>query len=140
MDEFKKIASLGRSYGIEIEPISPGEAGEMWPMMRIDDLVGGLYIPQDAQMVPHLAASALARGAEMGGATLIENVSVTGVRHEGGAVTGVSTDRGDVACEYVVNAAGMWSRALGTSAGVKVPLMAAEHMYLGCVDIFSVAK
>ena len=130
MDEFRKIASLGRSYGIEIEPISPGEAGEMWPMMRIEDLVGGLYIPQDAQMVPHLAAAALARGAEMSGVALVENVSVTGILHDDGAVTGVSTDAGDIACEYVVNAAGMWSRDLGMTAGVKVPLMAAEHMYL----------
>ena len=130
MDEFRKIASLGRSYGIEIEPISPGEAGEMWPMMRIDDLVGGLYIPRDAQMVPHLAAAALARGAEMAGAQLFENVSVTGILQDRGAVTGVSTDQGDIACDYVVIAAGMWSRDLGLDAGVKVPLMAAEHMYL----------
>ncbi len=130
MDEFRKIASLARSYGIEIEPISPGEAGEMWPMMRIDDLVGGLYIPRDAQMVPHLAAAALARGAEMAGAALFENVSVTSILQDRGAVTGVSTDMGDIACEYVVIAAGMWSRDIGLSAGVKVPLMAAEHMYL----------
>ena len=72
-------------------------------------------------MVPHLAAAALARGAEMAGAQLFENVSVTGILQDRGAVTGVSTDMGDIACEYVVIAAGMWSRDIGLSAGVKVP-------------------
>ncbi|SVE56554.1 uncharacterized protein METZ01_LOCUS509408, partial [marine metagenome] len=47
-----------------------------------------------------------------------------------GAVSGVSTNLGEVKCEYVVCAAGMWSRDVGMLAGVNIPLHAAEHMYL----------
>ena len=130
MDELKKIVSLGRAYGIEIEPISPGDAGEMWPLMRTEDLVGGVSIPKDGQTLPDKTALALAKGATDGGASVHEHVKVTGISASKGAVAIVSTDRGDIGCEIVVNCAGMWAREIGLMCGVKVPLHAAEHMYL----------
>ena len=130
MDELRRILSLGRSYGIEIETITPREAGEKWPLMSTDGVVGGLFIPKDGQTIPTSTGMALARGAETGGASIFENTRVTGVSQRDGAVSGVSTDRGDISCEVVVNCAGMWSREIGLMCGVKVPLHAAEHMYL----------
>ena len=130
MDELKRTLSLGRCYGIEIHEISAEDAGTMWPLMRTDDLKGGIYIPKDGHAIPASAALSVARGAEMGGGRIVENVQVTGVNRKDGAVTGVSTDRGDIECEVVVCAAGMWSRQLGLSAGVDIPLHGAEHMWL----------
>ena len=130
MDELKRILSLGRCYGIEIHEITAEDAGTMWPLMRTEDLKGGIYIPDDGQAIPASAALSVARGAEMGGTRIIENVQVTGVTQDAGTVTGVSTDRGDIECEVVVCAAGMWSRQLGLSAGVDIPLYGAEHMWL----------
>jgi 4-methylaminobutanoate oxidase (formaldehyde-forming) len=66
----------------------------------------------------------------MQGATLIENVPVTGFLKKGGAVAGVRTAYGDIECEYVVNCAGMWARQLAADVGVNIPLQAAEHYYL----------
>ena len=130
MDELRKIASLGRSFGIEIEPITLREAGEMWPLMRTDDLVGAVHIPKDGQTVPEETAKAMASAASAAGASLIEEVKVTGIGQRAGAVTGVSTDEGDIECEVVVNCGGMWAREIGKMCGVNVPLHAAEHMYL----------
>jgi len=130
MDELKKIASLGRSFGIEIEPISLREAGEMWPLMRTDDLVGATHIPKDGQTLPEETAKAMAAGAAEAGVSLFEEVTVTGISHRRDAVTGVSTDHGDIECELVVNCGGMWAREIGKMCGVNVPLHAAEHMYL----------
>lgn len=130
MDELRRILSLGRCYGIEIHEITPSEAGRMWPLMRTDDIRGGIYIPKDGQVIPASAALSIARGAELGGARVVENVQVTGVTSNAGVITGVSTDRGNIECEVVVCAAGMWSRQLGLSAGVDIPLHAAEHMWL----------
>ena len=130
MDELKMITSLARVFGIEIEPITIREAGEMWPLMRTDDLVGAIYIPRDGQTLPAETAKAMAKGAADGGASIFEGVKVTAIRRRGGAVTGVSTDRGDIECEVVVNCGGMWAREIGLMCGVAVPLHAAEHMYL----------
>nr|ABZ09414.1 putative glycine cleavage T-protein (aminomethyl transferase) [uncultured marine microorganism HF4000_APKG8C21] len=130
IDELKRIISLGRSFGIAMEEISPREAAEMWPLMRTDDLVGAVYIPGDGQTIPSNTAMAMAKGATNGGASIFENVMVTGVHQRRGAGYGVSTDVGDIACEVVVNCGGMWARDIGLMCGVDIPLHAAEHMYL----------
>ncbi|MCI0811129.1 MAG: FAD-dependent oxidoreductase, partial [Chloroflexi bacterium] len=130
MDELKKITSLARIIGIEIEPITNREVGEMWPLMQTDDLVGAIHIVKDGQTLPTETAKAMAKGAADGGASIFEGVQVTSIRQRGGAVTGVSTDRGDIECEVVVNCGGMWAREIGLMCGVAVPLFAAEHMYL----------
>ena len=130
MDELKKITSLARVSGIEIEPITIREAGEMWPLMRTDDLVGAIHVLKDGQTLPTETAKAMAKGAADGGAFIFEGVKVTAIRRRGGAVTGVSTDRGEIECEVVVNCGGMWAREIGLMCGVAVPLHAAEHMYL----------
>ena len=130
LTELKRGASMARCFGVEVEVISPGEAGRRWPLMRTDDLAGAVWIPGDGRTNPIDTTLALARGARNGGATILENVTVTGVRRERGAATGVSTADGDIACEVVVNCAGMWGRDVGRMAGVHVPLHAAEHFYI----------
>jgi len=128
--ELKRGASMARCFGVDVEVIAPSEAGRLWPLMRTDDLAGAVWIPGDGRTNPIDTTLALARGARAGGATLLENVTVTGVRRDRGAATGVHTDQGDIACEVVVNCAGMWGREVGRMAGVNVPLHAAEHFYI----------
>ena len=130
MDELKRAVSMARGFGVQIEQISLQEAGEMWPLMRTDDLVGAIYIPDDGQTVPPLTTKALAIGATKRGAAVFENVRVTGIARRNGAVAAVSTDSGEIACEAAVNCAGMWAREIGAMCGVRVPLHAADHAYL----------
>ena len=130
MDELRHIVSLGRVFGIEIHEITPREAGERLPLIITDDIVGAIYIPKDGQAVPGDAATAMAAAAESAGASIFEETKVTAIHRRNGAVSGVSTPRGDVECEYVVNCAGMWAREVGLMCGVAVPSQAAEHMYL----------
>src|SRR5499433_4317058 len=128
--ELKRGASMARCFGVEIDLISPREAGRLWPLMRTDDLAGAVWIPRDGRTNPIDTTLALAKGARQGGATIVENVAVSGVHRHRGAATGVATDRGDVSCEIVVNCAGMWGREVGRMAGVNVPLHASEHFYI----------
>ncbi|MBI2206087.1 MAG: GcvT family protein [Candidatus Rokubacteria bacterium] len=128
--ELKRAASMARAFGVDIEPITPAEARRRWPLIQIDDLVGAVWIPRDGRTNPIDTTQALARGARLGGAKILENVAVTGVDGENGVVTGVRTPAGRIACEYVVNAAGMWAREVGRMAGVAVPLHASEHFYI----------
>jgi 4-methylaminobutanoate oxidase (formaldehyde-forming) len=130
MVELRRGASMARCFDVEAEVIEPREAGRRWPLMRTDDLVGALWIPRDGRTNPIDTARALARGARLAGATIIENVKVTGITVRDGGVAGVVTDRGPIACEAVVNCAGMWGREIGRLAGVTVPLHASEHFYI----------
>jgi glycine cleavage system aminomethyltransferase T/glycine/D-amino acid oxidase-like deaminating enzyme len=135
MVQLMRSASMARAFGVEVERISPEEAGKLWPPMRTDDLVGAVWIPGDGSANPTDLTQALAKGARMGGARVFEKIRVTGIRTEGGAVSGVETASGDIACEIVVNCAGQWGREVGRMCGVTVPLFSCEHMYIVAKDI-----
>jgi glycine cleavage system aminomethyltransferase T len=66
----------------------------------------------------------------MGGAQIFENIEVNGILVERGRATGVITAHGAIAADYVVIAAGMWSRQLAASCDVDIPLQACEHFYI----------
>jgi 4-methylaminobutanoate oxidase (formaldehyde-forming) len=83
---------------------------------------------------------ALAKGAKMGGAKIFENVMVTDIKTEKGAVCGVTTDQGDIKSEYVVNCAGMWGLQIGQMVNVSIPLHAAEHMHAVTLPIEGLKK
>jgi len=130
MIQLERNAALARSYGIDAEVISAKRAGERYPLMRTDDLVGAVWIPGDGKANPADITQALARGARAGGAGIHEGVKVTGVLLDRGGVVGVETSQGPIATEILVNCAGMWARELGRMSGVTVPLHACEHMYI----------
>ncbi|MDP7346133.1 MAG: FAD-binding oxidoreductase, partial [Anaerolineales bacterium] len=134
-EELKRGASMAKCFGVEVEIISAAEAARMWPLMNARDLVGAVYLPHDGQTDPTDTTLALAKGAQMGGATIVEQVAVTGIHRKNGRVTGVATSRGDVLADTVVNCAGMWAQHLGALCGVNVPLHAAEHFYIVTVPI-----
>jgi len=130
MQVLRKQAALARSFGVEVEVIDAKRAGELYPLLRTDDLHGGLWIPGDGKANPADLTMSLAKGARNRGVRIVEGVEVTGVLSERGQVTGVRTAQGDVTCEIVVNCAGQWARQFGRLAGVNVPLYSAEHFYV----------
>ncbi|MBS1200379.1 MAG: Sarcosine dehydrogenase [Proteobacteria bacterium] len=130
LEEYRRVAAFNRYCGIDVHEISSQEIGALFPLARTDDLLAGFYVEEDGRADPVGVTMALAKGAKLQGARLVEGVAVTGILKSRGTVTGVSTTQGDVEAEYVVNCAGMWARQLGERAGVNVPLQAAEHYYL----------
>lgn len=130
LEEMRRSASFMRTRGIDCNEISIEKAKELWPLAKFDDVIAAFYTPEDGRANPVDLTMSLARGAKMGGANIIEGVSVTGIKKANGKVTGVSTELGDIDATYVVNCAGMWARQFGEMAGVNLPLQAAEHYYL----------
>jgi heterotetrameric sarcosine oxidase gamma subunit len=130
LEEYHRVAALNRHCGVDVHEISAAEVKELFPLARVDDVLAGFYVKEDGRVNPVDATMALARGARMQGARVIEGVRVTEVLQEKGRVSGVRTTRGDIESEFVVNCAGMWARQLGAGAGVNVPNQAAEHYYL----------
>ncbi len=130
LTEIKRMAALGRCFGVEVHELAPSEVLDIWPLMDVSRIKGAIYIPGDGQTNPVDTTMALAKGARAGGATILEETHVTAINQSGGRVTSVSTNRGDIACETVVNCGGVWAREIGRMAGVNVPLYAAEHMYV----------
>ena len=130
LEELKRGASMARCFGLEVQILSAGEARERWPLLAIDDVVGAVYLPKDGRTNPVDTTQALARGARMRGARIIEGVKVTGILRSHRRVAGVATEAGEIRADVVVNCAGMWAREVGALADVSVPLHAAEHFYI----------
>lgn len=128
--EIKRQATTARSFGLEMELLTPREALDLWPLMDIKDLVGAAMLPTDGQANPSDITRSLARGARMHGAKLVENTSVTDVLIESGSVAGVKVGEHIIRCEKLVNCAGQWSKTLGSLSGVNIPLQAMQHQYL----------
>jgi len=126
----RRRADYCRGHGVSTEEISAAEVKKMWPLFYTDDIIAGFYTAEDGRVNPVDATMALAKGAKVGGARILEETRVTGIKREKGRVTGVVTEKGEIEAEYVVNCGGMWARELGKMAGVNVPLHAAEHYYL----------
>jgi len=127
---FRRIASAARAQGVACEIISIEEAARRYPVMRTDDLLGALWLPDDAKVNPADVTQALAKGARMGGARILEQTRVTAIHQKDGLATGVATTRGDIRAEVVINCAGQWAKQVGRMCGVTVPLHSAEHMYI----------
>jgi len=130
MEELRRQLSMARAFGVEVDEISPEEVGKRYEHLNLDGVVGGVWLPKDGQGDPANIAHALAKGARMRGAKVIEGVTVTGIDRAEGRVTGVQTDKGAITADYVVNCGGMWGREIGKMAGVDVPLQACEHFYI----------
>src|SRR5260221_7408420 len=128
--ELKRQATSARSFGLELQLLSPREAQQLWPLMDISDLVGAAFLPTDGQVNPSDITQSLAKGARMRGVRIFEDTNVLGIELDGGRVKAISTARGRVRCEVVVNCAGQWARQVGAMAGVNVPLVSVQHQYL----------
>ncbi len=128
--EYKRLATTAKSFGMEMSLISPSEVKAMWPLLNTSDLVGASWLPTDGQANPSDITQSLAKGARMHGVSFHEGVRVLGFDMREGRITAVNTNQGKIACEKVVNCAGMWARQVGAMAGINVPLQAVKHQYI----------
>ncbi len=134
-EELRRTAAMARYLGIEATEITADEIAERFPLAMTEDLHGGIWLPQDGVVGPSDCTMALARGARQQGARIVEGVGVSDVLTEptatGPRATGVRLDDGsEITADHVVLACGLWTRHLAMTAGVEVPLMAAEHHYV----------
>ncbi len=130
MEELTRQAAWAKTFGLPLELISAPEAQSMFPPMSIDGVLGAAYLPTDGYIDPSQLTFALVEGARRRGAEICEETRVTGVEVTEGRVRGVTTDRGDIAADLVVNAGGMFASEIGRMAGVNVPLIPFAHEYL----------
>ncbi len=129
--ELRRNAAMARYLNVDAKEVSPDEIKEMWPLCNTDDLVGGIWLPEDSTVGPSDVTLSLARGARNGGAKIHQGVAVEDLLVENGRCVGVRTEDGsEITAENVVLACGMWTRHLAAKAGVSVPLQSAEHYYI----------
>jgi dimethylglycine dehydrogenase len=133
MQEFERARGMGQYQGMDIEILTPNETRDRYPYLETHDLEGALYDPADGDIDPAQLTQALAKGARDLGARIERFCPATGVSRENGEWI-IHTDKGDIRCEYVVNAAGYYAQRVGEwfkpYGGRTVPMMVMSHQYL----------
>ncbi|WP_150460461.1 GcvT family protein [Nesterenkonia ebinurensis] len=139
--ELSRRHGFAESWGIPSRLISPAEVAELWPGLAAEHILGGLHTPTDAIVKGVRAVEFQARRAQSGGATLLPNTKVVGLRIEESTVTGVRTlpvgaaagaEPQTLQADIVVTAVGLWGPGLSRELlGYEIPMLPVEHGF-GC--------
>lgn len=133
MQEFERVAGMGRYQGLDLKVCTPQELKEINPFIELHDLEGGVWDPLDGDIDPAQLTQAMAKGARDMGQKIIRFCPSTGVSRDGDEWI-VHTDKGDIRCEFVVNAAGYYAQRVGEwfkpYGGRTVPMITMSHQYM----------
>ena len=133
MMEFERACGMGRYQGMDLEMCAVSDLKERYPFLETRDLAGGMYDPDDGDIDPSQLTQALAKGARDLGAKIERFCPVTKIDRENGEWV-LTTPKGTVRAEIVVNAAGYRAQELGRMfiphGGREVPMMTMSHQYL----------
>lgn len=130
LDEFRQVQGIGRFAGFDFEILTPGELKEVYPLAEVDDLIGAIYEPLDGYVDPSQATQAMAKGARNRGAEIYRHTKVIAIEQLPNREWLVTTDKGEITAEHIVNAAGTWCREIGDMMGVDLPVVPMLHQYI----------
>lgn len=119
------LNSVDGMSGVDARLVSGNELQVMAPNSS-QTWKAGLYQPSDASVEPTMAAPAIAQGAKKRGAHILQGCAVRGLETSGGKVSAVVTEKGTIACQSVVLAAGTWSPLFAGSLGIRLPQLQAH--------------
>ena len=129
MMEFEHVRDMGLTRGIDMKMMNLDELKEVYPFVETHDLEGALYDPTDGDIDPAQLTQALAKGARDLGATIVRFCPVQAVRREGTEWV-ITSEKGEIRCDYVVNAAGYRAAEVGRMFGREMPMVSMSHQYL----------
>lgn len=127
----KRNVSRARGIGLEVGIISPQETLQLLPWASPENMYGAVHIPADGHIDPHGTTYAVAKAATNLGARILTRTRVTAIEvSPRGEITGVKTDKGDIRCDIVVNAAGIWTAQVAAMVGARVPCTPVVHQHI----------
>ncbi len=135
MDGYRHFASMARGMDVHFEVIDAAECARRHPLISTDNLIGGLWDPMDGDIDPAQLCQALARRARLAGAEVHRNTPVTALKQLQDDTWEVTTPKGIVHADIVVNACGYRVNEVGAMMGVHHPVASMEHQYFVTEEI-----
>ena len=130
VEQFRKNVALQNSLGITSRLVTPEEAKEIVPHLNIEPLMAATFYQRDGHANPFHVTQAYADAAKRLGVEINLYTNVTDIITDQGRVTGVKTDKGDISCRVVVDAAGGQAKLIAEMAGVELPSYSERHQIL----------
>ena len=129
MDWLRHTMSVGTALGFPMELVGPEEIRKHHPFYNLDGVLGALHTPDDGHADPSGVTQAMAAGARKLGAKIIRRCRATDIKQLDTGEWKVSTEKGDIICEHVVNAGGTYARQMGEWSGLQLPMTSMTHHY-----------
>ncbi|MGE8081141.1 GcvT family protein [Peribacillus loiseleuriae] len=139
LDDLKRKAGVGKSWGMEAVVLSPEECVEKCSLINPDNILGGLYVPSDGIAKPLRAVDTMAKFAESCGTKFYGHTEVTSVEVVDGQVKAVETSVGKFEADLIICCAGFWGPRIGEMVGVTIPLQPIAHQYVFSNDLQELA-
>ena len=128
-----------QTIGIEdCHLMTPDEIKARCPIMDVKGVLGGLWADREGYIDTNGVVHAYARAAKMRGAEVIEHNKVEALKQRPDGLWEVTTEKGQVLAEHVVNAGGLWAKQVGRMVGLELPVSPLEHHYLVTETILEV--
>ncbi|WP_433509591.1 GcvT family protein [Nonomuraea sp. CA-143628] len=125
--ELRRRHGWATSWGIEAHLLSPEESVAKHSLLDRDKVLGGLFIPTDGLAKAVKAVDAQLARAQERGVRVLGRHEVLDIRSEGGRVTAVVTDQGEIPADIVVCCAGIWGPRVARMVGMELPLTPLAH-------------
>jgi len=122
MDEIEKLYNEKKAEGLDIKLLNKNEILKYEPNINNKNLLGATYFLQ-GQVDPFKFMYAFADMGTRCGLEILENTGVKKIIVKDGVNKGIVTDRGkEYFADYVIIAAGAWTKQLCTNIGLDVPI------------------
>ncbi len=119
---YSEATAMQNRLGVRTQLLQPADVHAIVPDVRIDDLIGATFGPDDGYCDPHGVALGYLTRARSLGVELLRATPATGIEVQSGRVVAVQTPHGRIACETVINCAGSWAGQAAALAGLNVPI------------------
>ena len=129
LDEFRRYLGVANETGVEACLLTPEQIGELWPLMTIEGILGGLYNPQDGHIAPADLTQCLAAGARKLGAKFKRNCAVTALAQDTNGFWRVETSQGTILAKHVVAASGNHAQHIAGMVGLTSQCVGVRHQY-----------
>jgi len=106
------------NVGAPAEIISTNEIKKIHPFIKLDGIIGAFHTPEDGHTDPTSTTNAMAKGARNAGAKIYRNNRVTDIKRRPSGEWELITEKGNIICEHVVNAAGSYCPVVGAMVGL----------------------
>ena len=143
MDEYMLYASTAETIGIPYEWLSAADIKDRYPLVRTDDLKGGIFHPTDGYINPADVTQAMAKGARQRGVEIVRKAQVNDCTWTGSEWIlkgSVMIEKGgnlvpgeeifEIRAEHVVTATGNHAQRTNRLFGIKSPAIPVEHQYI----------
>ena len=128
--QYQRYCAVARNLGVECDVIAPGATRELFPLLEDTGFQGALHVGNDGWVDPSQSTHAAANAARRAGASIHRHTRVLSIRQAAGGEWQVATDRGEIACDILVNCAGFWGAEISAMLGHRLPAVPMEHEYL----------